>query len=243
MSLVDPQTGTTKDLQYDVLYTLLSLLTSVSSMIISFSVIGMKINPFHWYPRRTPTSDPQIKDLSSTDRRITDKSGILPKSFVDGPLCARKGPDNNEQEKLPSFRPGLNKRDEGYLSVANSPPRKVKGFAIRSFIAGILCGAGVSGMHFISQAGVVNGKMTKFNTPLVILSVVMSCAISWIGFWVLFVKLALQLRPRWYKRLGVAALLAVSVSTMHYVRIVFCLTSFISISLTKYYLVVCYAGH
>ncbi|KAH9809014.1 hypothetical protein DFH28DRAFT_1134534 [Melampsora americana] len=210
MSLVDPQTGTTKDLQYDVLYTLLSLLTSVSSMVISFSVIGMKIHPLHWYPRRTLTVDLQVKDLPTINKRISDKSDILPRSSVNEPVCARKGLEDDQQENLSYSRQELDKRDEGFSSMPNSSPRKTKGFGIRSFISGILCGAGVSGMHFISQAGVVNEKMTKFNIPLVILSVVMSCAISWIGFWVLFVKLALQLRQRWYKRLGVAALLAVS---------------------------------
>ncbi|KAG0151699.1 hypothetical protein CROQUDRAFT_667720 [Cronartium quercuum f. sp. fusiforme G11] len=206
LRLVDPQNHMTKDLKYNVLFTLMSLVTSISSMVIAFSVIGLKLPTFQWFTHRDHTKDSNSKKILSIDSQISEKSNN-PVDYLP-PRLLKDGRFENTAETPTLTGHGLNPK---------ATHRDFTGFCIRSFISGIICGSGVCGMHFISQAGIVNERLTKYNMPLIFLSVLLSYCVSWFAFWILFVKLAPQLRQTWYNRLGVAGILTLAVGSMHYV--------------------------
>lgn len=207
MQLIDRQGDVIKQLEYDILYTFLSLLTSISSMVISFSIIGIKSTRFRWLTGNKATAESNSTGMKRDHRHLSDHTQLKAMSLSERLFCSVK-------QALPSLR-----QTSASTPLELRSPRTTRGFGLRCFLAGTLCGAGVSGMHFISQAGIVNQKMMQYDMVLVALSVVISCLTSWFGFWILFVKIAPQLRQSWYTRMSVGGVLAIAVSSMHYVSI------------------------
>ncbi|SCV71821.1 BQ2448_4515 [Microbotryum intermedium] len=85
--------------------------------------------------------------------------------------------------------------------------------------AGCICGGGIAAMHYVGQLA-INSVPRVTNTPYIIfLSILIAMVAVSVGLFLLFVVLRPKLEHRWYKRGGIAMILAIATTLMHFVAL------------------------
>ncbi|GJN90806.1 hypothetical protein Rhopal_003820-T1 [Rhodotorula paludigena] len=86
-------------------------------------------------------------------------------------------------------------------------------------LAGIVCGGGIAAMHYVGQVSINSVPRVTNDWYMVLISVLIAMACVSVGLYILFVIFRPKLQHSWYKRVIVAAILAVGVTLMHFVAL------------------------
>ncbi|SCZ88836.1 BZ3500_MvSof-1268-A1-R1_Chr2-1g04667 [Microbotryum saponariae] len=113
--------------------------------------------------------------------------------------------------------------DDGEFGVV---PASVSVVGVAKILgAGCICGGGIAAMHYVGQLAINRLKGVDVahsvprvtNTPyLIFLSILIAMVAVSVGLFLLFVVLRPKLEHRWYKRAGIAMILAVGTTLMHF---------------------------
>ncbi|KDE08785.1 hypothetical protein MVLG_00891 [Microbotryum lychnidis-dioicae p1A1 Lamole] len=142
----------------------------------------------------------------------TPKHGVSKLAHISLPgrtkgRCSRKQFNKNLDEEEDGGEFGVVPASVSILGVA-----KILG-------AGCICGGGIAAMHYVGQLA-INSVPRVTNTPYIIfLSILIAMVAVSVGLFLLFVVLRPKLEHRWYKRAGIAMILAVATTLMHFVAL------------------------
>ncbi|KAK4702911.1 hypothetical protein P7C70_g3315, partial [Phenoliferia sp. Uapishka_3] len=184
-------------LSYDIGYTLLSLVVACLSMIIAFSLVGLRVTPRSWsWLRRAPKAQ---DSESGSDSEL---------------------PLSESEDAYKETKTDLETEEDDDGGDFGLHPAKVSTVGVLTILgAGFLCGGGIAAMHYVGQVS-INSVPRVTNTGwIVFLSVLIAILAVSLGLYLLFVILRPKLDHRWYKRLGVAMILGFGTSLMHFVAL------------------------
>ncbi|GAA5915015.1 hypothetical protein JCM5296_003832 [Sporobolomyces johnsonii] len=94
-----------------------------------------------------------------------------------------------------------------------------KGGVAKILGAGIICGGGIAAMHYVGQVSISSVPRITNDWYTIFLSILIAMTAVSVGLYMLFVHFRPKLQHSWYKRLGVAMILGVGVTLMHFVAL------------------------
>ncbi|GAA5950722.1 hypothetical protein JCM21900_000492 [Sporobolomyces salmonicolor] len=94
-----------------------------------------------------------------------------------------------------------------------------KGGVAKILGAGIICGGGIAAMHYVGQVSISSVPRITNTWYTIFLSILIAMTAVSVGLYMLFVHFRPKLQHSWYKRLGVAMILGVGVTLMHFVAL------------------------
>ncbi|WVR04025.1 hypothetical protein IAU60_001024 [Kwoniella sp. DSM 27419] len=83
-------------------------------------------------------------------------------------------------------------------------------------ITGTIAGLGVAGMHYIGQASITGLPYIAYKPEYVVGSIIIACGAVVIALYIMFIMLRPKLKHTWWSKIGVALILAVAVTCMHF---------------------------
>ncbi|KAL8278451.1 hypothetical protein RQP46_009141 [Phenoliferia psychrophenolica] len=188
-------------LSYDIGYTLLSLVVACLSMIIAFSFIGLRIG-----------------GGSSSSRQRGGASAIGEKSGEETTFQILDGESGLKAYPSAGGAAGTEDEDDGGDFGMHPASVSARG-VVKILAAGLICGGGIAAMHYVGQVS-INSVPKVTNTPwIVFLSVLIAVIAVSGGLYLLFVVLRPRLAHSWWKKGGVAMILGLATSLMHFVAL------------------------
>ncbi|ORY81774.1 hypothetical protein BCR35DRAFT_352280 [Leucosporidium creatinivorum] len=241
--LPPPFQGRGIPLSYNIGYTILSLVVACLSMILAFSFIGLRLDG-----RRQPESDsvdgdeprnsgsekefvdpeagvrspeeedsPTQEEMDAKDRRFSwhPRNG----SLVPSKAAAIINLPRPRKEKEVIAEKGVDEAEEDEGEFGTRPAKVSIGGMAKILTAGIIAGGGIAAMHYVGQVSINSVPKVNNVAYIVFLSILIAMVAVTVGLFLLFVVLRPKLQHSWYKRLGVAMILGLATSLMHFVAL------------------------
>lgn len=221
-------------LEYSIGVTILSLAVAVLAVSASFATLGLRME---WFEGVLLAAKAKSRGHIQRWRTSTNGffgrvksrrgSGSEPAINVDLERAAKEASQQNspglddgvtedpEKEDAKILREGAERELRRRISHNSLSPFRQPSLT-RILVSGTICGGSICGMHYIGQAAILAQYRISYNPGLVFFSVLIAGAAVCVGEYILFVVLAPMLRHPWWRRLGVALILAIAVNSMHY---------------------------